>query len=146
MHDRVCLSRHMLQEKAKDLAKLCAANPATQQSEHSMPYRRYIEWGHPHLSGFYWSVYDELPQDACQFLMHTGGKGTPRCLCVTCTGAESSYIIHQDDSNVEVTAPEMQMLVHTCLDRESIVFFSVALTRDKPSSYRNHALMNLCAQ
>ena len=87
-----------------------------------MPYRSYTDWGHSKLFGYYWDVYDELPRDAGQFLMHTGGKGTPRCLCVTCNGAEGSYIIHQDDSNVEVTAPEMQMLVNTCLDRESIVF------------------------
>ena len=87
MHDRVCLWRHMLQEKAKDLAKPCAENLATQQSEHSMPYRSYTDWCHPKLSGYYWEVYDELPRDEGQFLMHAGGKGDPRCLCVTCTGA-----------------------------------------------------------
>ena len=145
MHDRVCLSRHMLQEKAKDLAKLCATNPAKQQSEHSMPYRSYTDWCHPKLNGYYWEVYDELPRHEGQFLMHAGGKGDSRCLCVTCTGAEGPYIIHQDESNVEVTAPEMQMLVNNCLDRESIVFFSVVLKWDR-LPYRNHALMNLCAK
>ena len=110
-----------------------------------MRYRSYTDWCHPKLDGYYWEVYDELPQIDGHFLVHVGGKGDPRCLCVKYTAASNSYLIHQDEATVELTGPVMRSLVNRCVDRNSIVFFSVSV--EVPSlPFAGPALSKLFAQ
>ena len=126
----------MLQEKTKDLATHCKSNPPQQESADSMFYRSYEDFSHPKLPDYYWEVYNELPQTESQFLIHVGGEGDPRCFCVKCSGALGPYIIKQKDNSIQLAAPVMRSLVNKCLDRRSIVFFSVTLEWKKENTHR----------
>ena len=134
----------MFPDKAKAIAELAASQPPTQQSEGGMLVRSYIDWCAPKEPAMYFSVLDEIPTTDCHFLMHVGGNGSPHCVCVQSVCAGTIYVVKDQKGAFELTQPLMHALYRKCVDRKSIVFFTVSLA--PPVAYSAPGLLKLSAQ
>ena len=66
------------------------------------------------------------------------------CVCVQSLDAATRYVINDPNGPFELTGPVFNSLYRKCLDRKSIVFFTVSLT--PPVAYEAPLLLKLSAE